>query len=247
MNDSSFTDFLGNRHSQTTAHICLLKMRAECEIKSNPRNSKDEKLPQGSTQTTKNFLVEECFFPPEKSRLDKFVQKTSELHCFRSRAPPLSWSSAQQQEAAKAPSGITFPRCDEPREPSRVCFKPSRKLSAHDGNRQIKPYPSHTLTECRKRTTCWNTGFHCILCMVPCTAPWAPRLATWHLENELCIFLVVPRYLSAIRLSAITCSFIYLNLIAAQVRLSQISTSRCCICCLETVVTSSSTLPSEKR
>lgn len=152
LNDSSFTDFLGNRHSQTTAHICLLKMRAECEIKSNPRNSKDEKLPQGSTQTTKNFLVEECFFPPEKGRLDKFVQKTSELHCFRSRAPPLSWSSAQQQEAAKAPSGITFPRCDEPREPSRVCFKPSRKLSAHDGNRQIKPYPSHTLTECRKRT-----------------------------------------------------------------------------------------------
>lgn len=202
---------------------------------------------KGAHRQLRISLLKSVFFPPKKSRLDKFVQKTSELHCFRSRAPPLSWSSAQQQEAAKAPSGITFPRCDEPREPSRVCFKPSRKLSAHDGNRQIKPYPSHTLTECRKRTMCWNTGFHSLLCMVPCTAPWAPRLATWHLENELCIFPVVPRYLSAIRLSAITCSFIYLNLTAAQVRLSQISTSWCCICCLETVVTSSSTLPPEKR
>lgn len=64
---------------------------------------------------------------PEKCRLDKSVQKTWELHCLESKAPPLSLSSAQLQEAAEAPLGIIFPcQEDEPQEPSHTSLKFSK-------------------------------------------------------------------------------------------------------------------------
>ena len=214
MNDSSFIDFLGNSHSRTTVHICLLKTWQECAIKSNPRNSKMKRKENAGKAASRDH-PENCEFPrqrvvfPIKRRLDKFVQKTLEVHCFESKAPPSSRSSAQLQEAADAPSGIISPcQEDEAQELNRVSLKFSRYLSTHIDSKQTKPYPSHAQTEHQRGLTRWNTGFHSHIRIRP---PRTVRLTTSHLTSELCTFMAAPSSSNATKTQTLSgYLFIYL-------------------------------------
>lgn len=143
-----------------------------------------------------------------KCILDKFVQKTLELHCFESKAPPSSRSSAQLQEAAEAPSRIIFPcQVDEPQEPNRVSLKCSRYHSTHSDSKQIEPYPSHTQTQHQRGLTCWNTGFHSHIWRAPTCHP-TNRVVNHFTSDKL---MVVPSHLNATKTQTLSnYLFIYL-------------------------------------
>lgn len=213
LNDSSFIDFLGNSRSWTTTHICLLKTWQECEIKSNPRNSKDEKKRQCGKSCLKG--------PPKELRIS--LSKSGVFHkmhirqiCTENLGVTLLWikSSSFKPVFSSATRGCRgtiknyFPLPSRWATRAQSCFSQcSRYHSTHTDSKQIEPYPSHAQTQHQRGLTCWNTGFHSHIWRAPTCHP------TNHVVNHFTSdkLMVVPSHLNATKTQTLSnYLFIYL-------------------------------------